>query len=258
MDLTFTELIGAWIAIGLTLGLYSFLYKDNPIYKFCEHVYVGVGTGYMVIYMALQFVWPKLLYPLSRVIWVKMGRSLAEPLDPDYDTLWLLVPLFFCICMGLRFFPKTSWMSRWAFAFFVGYTAGVSIAQPASAQIYEQVKSTLTPLWVTGGGWQHVVRTGIILMGVLSVLVYFFFSVEHKGAVRVVSRIGIVYLMIAFGAAFGYTVMARESLLIGRVMELDRCSRGNYGFATWILLAAIAITIAVLEMRKKPTAPPSA
>ncbi len=57
----------------------------------------------------------------------------------------------------------------------------------------------------------------IILVGVVAVLVYFFFSVEHTGVVGKVSRVGIWFLMISFGASFGYTIMARLSLLIGRV-----------------------------------------
>ncbi len=60
----------------------------------------------------------------------------------------------------------------------------------------------------------------IILVGVITVLVYFFFSVEHKGVVGGASKVGIWFLMIAFGASFGYTIMARMSLLIGRVTFL--------------------------------------
>ena len=48
-------------------------------------------------------------------------------------------------------------------------------------------------------------------------LVYFFFSVEHKGAVGKTARVGIWYLMITFGAAFGFTVMGRIALLAARV-----------------------------------------
>jgi len=35
-----------------------------------------------------------------------------------------------------------------------------------------------------------------------------------------VARIGVVFLMVSFGASFGYTVMARISLLIGRMYFL--------------------------------------
>jgi hypothetical protein len=49
------------------------------------------------------------------------------------------------------------------------------------------------------------------------VLSYFFFSMEHKGLLGRSSRVGIYYLMLGFGASFGYTVMARVSILLGRV-----------------------------------------
>jgi hypothetical protein len=51
---------------------------------------------------------------------------------------------------------------------------------------------------------------------VLSCLVYFFFSVEHRGIVGGISRLGIWFLMITFGAGFGYTVMGRIALLSDR------------------------------------------
>ena len=60
----------------------------------------------------------------------------------------------------------------------------------------------------------------LLMLGVVSVLVYFFFSAEHKGVLGGFSKVGIWYLMISFGASFGYTVMARESLLIGRIQFL--------------------------------------
>ena len=54
-------------------------------------------------------------------------------------------------------------------------------------------------------------------MGVLSCLVYFFFSIEHTGVVGHTARLGIWFLMITFGAAFGYTVMGRIALLAIRI-----------------------------------------
>jgi voltage-gated potassium channel Kch len=60
-------------------------------------------------------------------------------------------------------------------------------------------------------------RNVTVVLGVLAGLVYFFFSVEHKGAIGHVSRVGIWVLMITFGAAFGYTVMGRIALLSQRI-----------------------------------------
>jgi MYXO-CTERM domain-containing protein len=81
----------------------------------------------------------------------------------------------------------------------------------------------------------------IILIGVGSVLFYFFFSIEHSGPGKLVARTGIIFLMIAFGAAFGYTVMARMSLLIGRLTDLIEFSDASYGRPTlWLGLLTVA------------------
>lgn len=64
------------------------------------------------------------------------------------------------------------------------------------------------------------ILTALVLLGVISTLVYFYFSKEHTGALGVTARVGIWFIMIGFGAHFGYTVMGRVSLLIGRVQFL--------------------------------------
>ncbi|MBN1901930.1 hypothetical protein JW926_11465, partial [Candidatus Sumerlaeota bacterium] len=43
------NLLGVWISAFLTLAIFSFLYKDNPIYKFAEHLFVGISAGYAFI-----------------------------------------------------------------------------------------------------------------------------------------------------------------------------------------------------------------
>ena len=60
----------------------------------------------------------------------------------------------------------------------------------------------------------------VVFFGVFCGIVYFFFSKEHKGAFGAASRVGIYVLMVTFGAGFGYTVMARISLLVGRMRFL--------------------------------------
>ena len=100
-----------------------------------------------------------------------------------------------------------------SFAFFVGFGAGLTIPRYISSFVLQQIEPTLRPLSLTMAGFDVLV----VMIGVVSVLVYFFFSVEHQGAVGVAARVGIWVLMITFGAAFGYTVMGRIALLAIRV-----------------------------------------
>ena len=37
-----------WLAAFLTLCIFSFLYRDNILYRFAEHLFVGVSAGYLV------------------------------------------------------------------------------------------------------------------------------------------------------------------------------------------------------------------
>ena len=47
--MSFEIVLGAWVATGLTLFIFSFLYKDNPLFKIAEHLYVGVSLGYTIV-----------------------------------------------------------------------------------------------------------------------------------------------------------------------------------------------------------------
>lgn len=66
----------------------------------------------------------------------------------------------------------------------------------------------------------RLLLTFIVIIGVISTLIYFYFSHEHTGVLGVTAKVGIWFIMIAFGAHFGYTVMGRVSLLIGRAQFL--------------------------------------
>ena len=192
---------GTFIAAGITLSLYSFLYKDNPLFKFAENLYVGVAAAY-----TLTQVWYTVL--LADVV-----NPFSE-LDNDIGNLWLIVPILLGIFMLTQLASaKFSWLSRIAFAFVVGLGSGLTIPRTIAAKLLKQVETTMQPISFDPLGLDLL----IILVGVVTVLVYFFYSVEHTGPVGVASKIGIWFLMISFGASFGYTIMARLSLLIGRV-----------------------------------------
>jgi hypothetical protein len=221
--------IGAWVAVGFSLCMYSFLYKDNPFFKFGEHVFVGVSVGYLLTITYCQVMTTKLYVPMTQ-----QGKW------------WLVVPALLGLLLLARFIPSIAWLSRISFAFLLGISSGVAIPRQISSFILKQVEGTLKPLvavgddgvaWITLAG----VNALLILIGVVSVLCYFFFSIEHTGTVRRVARVGIYFLMVSFGAAFGYTVMARMSLLIGRFDELMLYASASYGYATPLLLVVMIV-----------------
>jgi hypothetical protein len=193
-----------WVAALLTLFIYSFLYRDNIFYKFAEHLFVGVSVGYGIgIYWHNAFI---------RKVFDPLFISKIYIVDGHFHA-WLLIAIIIPTLMGLLmlslFFRKQAWMIRIPIAFVVGASSGMAVPSTFQAYIFEHTKNTLY--------FALSFSSFIMIVGVITTLVYFFFSKEHKGILGKTANIGIWFIMIAFGASFGYTVMARISLLIGRM-----------------------------------------
>lgn len=208
------ELIGIWVAALLTLGIFSFLYKDNPVYKICESIFVGVSAGYWAIVFFFDNIQRKFWY----------GVFPSDNSDPNY-MLWGGAILG--VLMLLRLSSKIGWIARWPLAFIVGATAGLYMMIYFVSNAMNQVHSTMRDVIVLNPDthmviWGETLGSILIVVGVVSGLVYFFFSKEHKGVFGQTARVGVWFLMITFGAHFGYTVMSRMSLLIGRIDFLFR------------------------------------
>ena len=203
------ELIGIWVAALLTLCIYSFLYRDNPFYRFAEHLFVGVSVGYGIVLTIHQGFIPFAWRPLEKAF-----------MQQEWIGLWRLIPIAIGALFFTRLVPTHAWLIRYPIAILIGVGSGLAIPNVMRADIFQQVHGTLTPFAQIHAGELDAFQIfGAILMliGVISTLTYFFFSVEHRGVVGGVSKIGIVFLMIGFGSAFGNTVMGRVSLLIQRV-----------------------------------------
>ncbi|OQY26708.1 MAG: hypothetical protein B6244_12800 [Candidatus Cloacimonetes bacterium 4572_55] len=197
------EILITWIAAFFTLCIFSFLYKDNPIYKFAEHVFVGVSFGYGFVLQYYNVFLPN--------VWNRMPWE-------DGGSLFTLIPLILGLLMLTRIFPDIGWISRWPLAVMIGSYAGLQIIGNAQGDLIEQVRANFLPLWTDT--FSETIGNWFLVFGTITTLVFFFFSKEHKGVIGHTARVGIWVLMISFGASFGYTVMARVSLLIGRLQFL--------------------------------------
>ncbi|MEE9442155.1 MAG: hypothetical protein V3V99_05755 [candidate division Zixibacteria bacterium] len=196
------EFIQVWIIAFLTLSLLSFLYKDNPFYKLAEHIFAGLSAGYYV-----GLIWHSVI--------------LQQMIDPMFDNgkWYLFIPGILGVLMFSRFTKNYSWISRLSLAFVMGNTAGIFLISELHGKVLPQIQATMRSI-DPGQGWGEFLLSLIIVVGVVTTLIYFYFSKEHKGVLGGVARVGIWFIMVSFGAHFGYTVMARISLLIGRVQFL--------------------------------------
>src|SRR5437667_4112825 len=153
-------MIETWIAAFLTLCVFSFLYRENPFYRFAEHLFVGSAAGYL-----LAVRWHNVLIP---DVWTPLTRG---------GDLVVLIPLALGLMMLARAWGKGAGIARWSIAFYVGIYSGVAIPGYMQAQIFAQLADAAKPF---SPGW-GAVNSALILVGLLAVPAYFFFSAPHRG-----------------------------------------------------------------------------
>ncbi|MGY8763554.1 MAG: hypothetical protein ACKVLE_02340 [Fidelibacterota bacterium] len=259
----FGEIFGAWVAVFLTFAIFSFLYKDNPFYKIAEHIFVGVSAGYwtsMFFWTQIQpnlfgRLWPSTHY--SDGIWygvydlfgfISSSIFPAGGIDKGHELHFsYLIPFALGIMMLLSLFKRLNWFARWGIAYTVGMAAGLRAYGFLNSNVILQIKGTIIPLldpdlpFFSLLGDSHF-NNLVILVGTVTGLLYFFFSKEQTGNFGKVTRVGIYFLMISFGASFGFAVMGRISLLIGRFTDLITYNDASYHHATiWVLVIMVAI-----------------
>src|SRR5258705_13726520 len=98
--LTTIDIVGFWLGIFLTFCILSFLYKDNPFYKFAEHVFVGTSIGYIALQQYYDVLKPKLVDRLGEHDWLA------------------LVPCLLVAAMFIKALSKRwAWVGRYPVAF---------------------------------------------------------------------------------------------------------------------------------------------
>ena len=200
----FFSVLGIWLGAIVTFAIFSFLYKDNPFYKVAEQIFVGLSAGYWFVY----------------TIYFILIPNLFDPLISDFAGNCIkLIPAVLGIMMLMRLLPKTGWVSRFPIALVIGTTSGVFFLRYLKSDVINQLTATLMNPF-TGADWVVIIGQIMLIVGTLTGVIYFYFSKKHEGAFGATAKVGIYFLMISFGAAFGYTAMARISLLIGRLQFL--------------------------------------
>lgn len=183
-----------WITAILALGIYSFLIKDNVVFRLIEKGFVGLGAGY---YAALGV----------RSI-IQLG---INPLREG--KLVTLIPLILGLMVFARFAKPISWLSRIPVAVIVSVGAALTLRGSAQASLVAQTIGTMKPL----NSFQNVV----LVFGTCAVLVYFFFrdipdgpAGRALGHVRTAAR---MLMMVSFGIGFAGMIGTQIPRAVGQV-----------------------------------------
>jgi hypothetical protein len=226
-------LIKIAIAVVATFGLYSVLYRENKFYRFWEHVFVGLASGW-----ALVAIWTE---SLRENWWDRMLGSAATVDSGARMGYWAYAILLPIGLLGyFVFVKKYAWLSRIPIGMVLGFYSGQQF-QAWQNRYVPQIDNSLKPILPTTGQFfktpppeglppaeaaayasqltiSQALTNLVFVVTLLSVLSYFLFSIDVKNrALKGTTQLGRWLLMIGFGAIFGSTVMMRFTLLIDRM-----------------------------------------
>lgn len=188
----------------LTLAIYSILYKETPVYRFVEHLFIGTTLGYAIVVNI-------------RTI---NNSAVQQIVQGNYV---YIIAIILGLLMYSRYFPKDyDWLNRIPLSLVVGSTIGVSIRGIPETNIHRQLQATYKPLFGSGSLFTDANNIILIASFVFSLL-YFTYTLtkttseSQTGAMNKVINFGRFFLMVYFGALFGNVIIHRASLFISRM-----------------------------------------
>lgn len=189
--------VGIWLAAFLTIFILSYAYRDNPLFKLAEHIYIGAAAGHAVV-MGIASAQSSSWVPLTR------GQIIY------------IVPLLLGALLYTRYHPKYYWIGRYPIALLVGLGTAISMRTVIASNFTQQIAATIKPITAD---LATNLNNMIVIVIVISVLWHFIFTKEQlsRGRLGLIGKIGRYAMMVAFGAAFGNTVVTRMVLLLGRI-----------------------------------------
>ena len=210
VDLSLLDLSGVIVGFILTIMVLSYLFGDNPLFRFSVHVFIGVSAGYIVIITLSNIILPQMVFPIIN------GTSTVL-------TYLMWIGAFFLV---FKTIPGLSRLGNGVMAYLVGVGVAAAIGGAVLGTIFPQSMGVINLFGRTGNvtnHWLHWLNSAIIFFATLTTLLYFQFHVSKRddhpladwlkrlGVVRV---IGQVFIAITFGVLFVGVYIASISALL--------------------------------------------
>lgn len=184
-----TTLITGFIAVVLTLLVFSRLVGDNPAFRTVQYLFVGASLGY-----ALVVVYHQVLRPSMMMI-------LADGTDPVLLGL-RLTPWALGLLLLTRLTRRqtVSWLANFPLALLFGVAMALAVGGAIAGTIAPQLLDTIRPM---GSDPLQIVGAVILVIGVILTLRTFYYTIGRSGPggrpVALSARAGRWLLIVAFG-----------------------------------------------------------
>lgn len=201
-------------ALLLTLIVFSGLFGRNFLFRIAESLLIGISAGYFAAVLIFSVIIPTF-------------ESATDESQP-----WLLIPILLSF---LLFLPQKS-TGAWAkiseavylpSAFILVISLALNTPLYFSAFLREMIRASIVPMvsYNADGSirWDLTINALLSVISVVSVL--WFLVARHKTGNRViysVGELGRLFLLASIGTVFGYALVSRLVLFIGRFNAIIR------------------------------------
>ena len=216
-------LVGTLIAGVCTLAMWSYLYKENMVYRLFENIFIATGAATSLVF-ALKYIRESALTPLLQ------------------GDIVLIIPILLGLTAYLYYSKNYYYLYRIPSSFLVGIGTGLGIRGAIHNTLFKQVNALIKPILVADP--MTSVNNIIILFGVVTTMVYFIFTFKSTG-LSTTGKIGRYVIMTGFGAKFGQVVMGRMTYFIGRAQFMLTTEA--------IYLIPIAIVVVAIDVWRHRT-----
>lgn len=208
-----SQIFQIFIAFCLFTTLYG---KGNPLRSWAEYTYLAAGT-------AMSVMWAWTYIKGKAVVGLQAG-----------ELIWIPAVIL-GVMMWFRIYPKYSYISRIPIAFTMGIGMGWTIRTNIFTRFIRQITATIVPLFDQGPMW--LFERTVISVGIITMMSFFLYTTEIKGAHKWSATFGEYFMYLAFGAVFAGTFMGRLGLFVGHMQ--------SYMFPVWKQPYTIAIALLV-------------
>lgn len=206
------EVLGLLAGSAVSLGAYSVLIGDNPISKITENIYMGILGGY-----------------IFATNWDFINKNAIGKVAGGEFVYIIAILLSLMLLARLK--AEYIWISRYPVVLTVGVGLGLAMRTTVTADFLGQIQATLLP-------WNSL-NNIVMVIGTCTAAAYFLFTAQSSGVYKYVNTAGRVFLLTAFGVAYGQTVSFRMELVIGRLVAMLDPRVNMYTYAFILIIAAI-------------------
>lgn len=189
---------GVIVASALIMMIYSFLYRENIIFRVAEGAFVGASVARIIVVN---------LDTLRKSVWV-------PGLQGDY--LWYISVLIGILYVMMFTKGSYKWLFRIPVSFVLGSGLGLAVAGMIKVSLVDQILSTIT-IPLSGVPIGDMLSNWTVILATATVTFVFYFTSPREGILKYVTLIGRFFLMTYLGFQFAGAIMMRESVLISQL-----------------------------------------